>query len=73
MTEISYTASLERNAQLIMDLVNETKTNYHNSVHPDVEYILEQIYRAAEEIKHESNRVEKSQKSRAGNRYPDRQ
>ena len=70
MTEISYTASLERNAQLIMDLVDELNRHHYDAMPPDVYDIAQQIKWAAEEIKNEINRVEKSQTSRKDNRYP---
>jgi hypothetical protein len=73
MTEISLTASLERNAKYVLDLISELERHHYDAMPPDVYDIVQQIKWATEEIKNEANRADKSQKIRTGNRYPDRQ
>lgn len=73
MTEITYTASLERNAQYVLDLISELERHHYDAMPPDVYDIVQQIKWATQEIKNESNRLEKSKASGKGNRYPDRQ
>lgn len=73
MTEITYTASLERNAQYVLDLISELERHHYDAMPPDVYDIVQQIKWATQEIKNESNRLEKSKASGKGNRYQDRQ
>lgn len=73
MTEITYTASLERNAQYVLDLISELERHHYDAMPPDVYDIVQQIKWATQEIKNESNRLEKFKASGKGNRYPDRQ